>query len=594
MSNYTLIVSNEAASKQIRTWLSLYNGAETEIREFQLNSAHTLFLIAAGVESLVDTVSGLFFRGFAIDYPRQRILFGLTGLTGAIEATQAAVTEGVEGEYLCARFDTSGVRISRDMFGIAPLLHTSGPGYVALSDSMLVLSNLRDFTNQPRTQNDQVMLSRAVLNDMCGQQISDQTFMNEIHFTRIGEQLRVTLDDAPKLRSDLRAIHASFDSRGLEYVETVRTGARRMAGLMRGLSRVPGWPIGLSLSGGYDSRTCLAAATAAGVERNIRISTRNDLPVHVDDYRVASQLASHLGVTLNPDSEVPFSPPARSLECSPFTLWALSSLGIYDYFTFRTSRRSTPQVLGITGIGAELIKGNFEWQSWPEACARFDLASPVRSALEREGSRALEDLGCDPSAMDATEWHYLAFRNALHGSRHSPIRMSGLVPFQQRELVAIGKSPEVGSLRPGRNDPTMVNDISIVLDPRLTQLAYDKSEKHISRAYIEERLLALGGQVRLEPEDDFVVLGDVGSIPSGPSDFAIRLAEKAGMKIEQNSDSIIELGRRGLEVIQSPDVREVYSGVLDNAVWRLTVKGRPPVGAGASPAKLPAIYALFQ
>lgn len=595
MSNYTLVVSADPVTDRIRDWIGMYAGDHSsEVREFTIDPRTTLFLIAADVRSLVDDDAGVFFRGYAVDYDAHSICFGLPGYLQSDQQAREAIHAGTEGEYLVARFDSSGVEVGRDLFGIATLAHTSGRGVAAFSDSMLVLSDLRRFLGEPRTQNVEVLLSRSVLNDLAGQQISHETFMEEIHFARIGERFTIEPGVEPAIRSVLPSLRETFQAPDEDYRDVVRTGALRMAGLLRGLATVPEWPVALSLSGGYDSRACLAAATAARVDARMRVNTRNDLAVHADDYRVAQELTHHLGLQLNPTPPVALSPPARSLDCTPLGLWALSSLGIYDYFTFRSSRRSTPQVLGVTGLGAELIKGNFEWQTWQQASGRFELDSPVAKALSVQGERALRDLGCEPESSDATEWHYLAYRNALHGSRHAPIRMAGIAPFQQRELVAMGKSGAVERSRPRRYAPSMVNDLCIVLDPMLSQMAYDKPEKGLSRRFVADRLVALGGTVDVARAREFAVKGHVNTVPSGPSDFAVQLLKRSGLDRTLDSDTVIELSRAGLDLVDSAEVRGVYESVHANAVWRMSTKGLPPVGAGASPAKLPALLGLFR
>ena len=594
MSNYCFVVSHESAITRIRGWLSHHDVTAAEIIEAQLDKVTSLFIIGAGAAALTDLASGVFFRGYAVDYSSQQIVFGLPGYSTASDRTRNAINDGIEGEYLIAHFGARAVSFYRDLFAMAPLLHTSGPGFVALSDSILTLSDLRAFTGLARTQNDQVLLARAVSNTVSGQQLSHETYMKEIAFLRIGETIEVTLESQPTIRSHLRDLTRQFTDDGLDYRDVLVTSARRMAGLMRAASRNSDWPATLRLSGGYDSRACLAAATAAGVTERIRLVAHNYLQVHAVDFQVASDVAAHLGVRLNPVGDLVDAPPARSLECSPLTLWAVSNLGVYDFYSLESIPRSAPQMLEVSGLGAELSKGSFGWQSWPALCRGFELDPRVRDALEVQGRRALSDLGVDPEDDDASEWHNLAYRNALHASRHLPAHLAGLAPLQQRDLVAMGRSSGADIPRPASDAPSIINDLAIVLDPELALLAYDREEKRLSRSYIEARLQRLGGPLRIADEDELEMLGDVGSIPSGPSDFSIRVAENAGMSGDLEPVGIIELSRLGLETIADPDVNEVYSSVLNNAIWRLSVRGLPPVGSGSSPAKLPAILALFR
>lgn len=594
MSNYLFIIADDRAAGDVRRWLAA-RGADpvAEMGQVDLANRCTLFVLAANVRSTFDPELGIFFRGYAIDYDRQEITFGLPGFRDAGPELRGSIETGTEGEYVLARVSDDAVSFRRDLFAMAPLLHTSGPGYVALSDSMLVLGDLRSATGQPRTQNAEVLLARSVVNNLSGQQLSHETFTEEIEFLRIGERLDVDLRPRPTVRATLGDLPTSFSADDLDYRDVVRTAARRMAGLLRALSGPTQWPPTIRLSGGYDSRTCLAAARAAHVERDIRIISHNDLEVHAVDFAIATTIAARLGLTLNPPGAVSQEPAARQLDCTPFTLWSVSNLGVYDYYSLRTSSRSTRRVLEVAGLGAELTKGSFEWQSWTSLCDQHDLDPGVRAALDAQGRRALTDLGCDPEAPDASEWHNLAYRNALHVSRHLPVHISGLAPLQQRQLVAMGRSAKSDFPRPAPNSPSMVNDLSIVLDPALSLLAYDQTGKGLTLSFVESRLARLGGPVWLTDADDFRVLGSLASIPGGPSDFSIRVAEAAGLAQDLDARTIIKLSRQGLDVLDDPSIRDVYAKVHDNAVWRLTKKQLPPVGSGSSPAKLPAILALF-
>lgn len=250
------------------------------------------------------------------------------------------------------------------------------------------------------------------------------------------------------------------------------------------------WKPALSLSGGYDSRVPLAGAIAAGVVGDMQINTQNTKPAHAEDYEIASRIAKQFGFELNGKSTAGRLSD-RTYDATPFMMWALSDLGLYDYITRPSAPRHQIKHIYLTGMGGEVMRGNYDWRSWPTIIEDLNDPHPaVASALLRQGVKGLKTVGVNPKSRHASELHYMNYRYALHGGGGRSMQMLGFAPLLQSNLVALAHSRANELPYPTHYEKSMINDLCIVLDPELAAMPYDKgapgrASKDISSAEVK-------------------------------------------------------------------------------------------------------------
>lgn len=119
--------------------------------------------------------------------------------------------------------------------------------------------------------------------------------------------------------------------------------------------------------------------------------------------------------------------------------------------------------------------------------------------MPREGKnqagRGLESIGIDPKDKWSGEWHYLAFRNAIHGGRATQGTDYVCRPIAQVPLIGLSRSTANEFPAPKKSDPSLVLDTLIILNPSLAAHRFDDPKKDIERREIDLRLKRLGGEL---------------------------------------------------------------------------------------------------
>lgn len=598
LSNYLFVFATERVKPRMWHWVARHAETMSEVQEVHVSPDITMVVISHNLNASLDLPTRTLFKGHMVDHRAGSVAFGLKGWLEYSEKHDTADYVR-EGQFLRMSWDTTAAKFSRDAFGMLPLLHTQGSGYVAVSDSMLVLTDLREHMGDKVTPNDEVLIARSLLAVYAAQQISPETYVEQISFVPARQSLTVSLGATPMPLATGAALDGLQPEPGETYKEALRTGAENIARLMATLMELGDWKPALALSGGYDSRVPLAGAIAADVAGDMQINTRNTQPIHADDYAVTTRIADRFGFTLNGKSTAG-KLSDRKYDATPFMMWALSDLGIYDYITRGKAARNQIKHINLTGMGGEVMRGNYDWRSWSTVIG--DLTNPnplVASALYHQGVKGLAAVGVDPNTRHASELHYMNYRYALHGGGPRSLQMLGFAPLLQSSLVALAHSDLNEFPYPTHYEKSIINDLCIALSPELAAMPYDqgkpgRASKDLSPAYVEERLKRLGGPIDTSLLKPYMVYGTPDDVPAGPPEFMLSIARRRGMDRPQTAETVLELGRRGLEVLQSEPLRSIYAKVFANGQWRLETKKYPLTGAAKdSPVKPVILHALF-
>ncbi len=513
---------------------------------------------------------------------------------------------GADGEFVRIHSRGDHVDVVRDVFGHVRLLWTECDGIVAVSDALLPLVELRHHLGFPAQMNEPVLLARSALSAVAGQQLSSQTVVHGVSFVPAGRNLSIT--ESPghgRLRVELTGTPLLQGSEShvvaQDYQDAIRCGATQVAELLETCASVDGWNLSLSLSGGYDSRVVFAAADLIGLQRRLRIDTVSKTAEHHRDFEVASSLASGFGFAFNADPLGAFAR-LRGTDSSTdrLTLWGASLAGLYDGMGPSIAYRPHANKFEFSGIGAELLKGNWDWQSWDQLLAGTNLDDGnVKAALDVQGRLGLRQIGGDPDAATASEYWYASYRNGIHGAAgHVSLHLTGLLPIQQVDLVRLAHALRTRSTRKFRRRPslrshraaadhTAVADLSILLSPRVALHPYDDTSRNLSPDYVSSRLAWLGGTLSRAEIQPFAVHGHPADDPGGTSSMVLDMSEARGFTEAGSSPKdLLSDSRERIESLPSGELREALLLVQDNAEWRVLQKKRPLWHSGASVAKV--------
>jgi hypothetical protein len=425
----------------------------------------------------------------------------------------------MEGCYVRAQPSGTEVRIGTDAFAQLTMLYFSIPGLVAVSDSLLALISLRKHLGVPCRIDEEVVVARSWLNAMAAQQLSPKTAIRDVYYAPPGTSLSAHHSGTLSV-STIRA-REFFSQKPGSYVEEIRSAASRSAALISTFLAINDAYFDLNLSGGQDSRACLAAVLRAGAMRRIRVVSNLGRP---EDLAVAMTLGKTFGFDLNPP---PGAKGVESINSHPMERWFLSNAGIYDPLHGGTPKSAMLFTIG--GQGAEMCKGNYGWRTIAAIAKGIDgngqrrtlsfarRALDVAEAFRREAESGLEAIGIEKDDPIGSEWHYLGYRNAIHSGRSTMVSLIDVRPFLQRSLIGLSRS-DVNEFRtPKKGDPSIVTDLMIILCPELATIPFDKGDKNMTSHFVADRARYLGEVRQFEP---YTVVGSPEATRAGlPDDF---------------------------------------------------------------------------
>ncbi|MBP2437568.1 hypothetical protein [Microbacterium amylolyticum] len=484
--------------------------------------------------------------------------------------------------HIIARWD-GGLHIDRDVFGCARLLTTEGNGYAALSDSLTVLAELRRAMGDRVTPHEQSLLARVPRTEIVGGQTSPQTIATEISFVPPGHGLRLSrwtcswrLTGTPLFDR----LSASPDS----YTTGIREGAANIGRVMATLMTVPRWRTSLSLSGGYDSRLVLAAASASGVAHKLSIDvTDTGRPELADDVNAAVGVARALGLNARMHD---LSPQTHKASDRELTEWAASLLGVYDGYGPVRGSHVPPRTFPLQGLGAGAIKGAWGWIHRNALVDRTGATGEIREAVDSQLRLALRSLGASEDDPRASELFYLGYRNSLHGTAHDArLRMTGVNPLMQWGLARLGHSQLTPSSFAGSGD--IIIDMAAVLSPEIASHPYDSPARARRFEHLTSRCRELGGTVA-QPKP-LEVYGHPDDVVAGPSHFSLNVARSAGFLGALAPEPTLARAKAALDVLPTSGLRAAYLDMLANARWRMEKSGPDVTFTGVTLPRLSAL-----
>lgn len=219
------------------------------------------------------------FQGYAIDHEKQQLVF-----PGALPNQIPSPTSPVDGSYFTALIGRDAVSFGADLNGYVPMCWFSTPEILAISDSFLTLIQLRRDLGLSCTIDTDVIAGRMWLNSISFQQLGTETYCREIAICTPGSSLTFSLEHNTVVETPANLVEAykgSFSS----HADAIHQAAARMIGVFRGYAETGG-TVNLGLSGGTDSRVCLAAALAADIGDTLHVGSKDngrlDFPIAVE------------------------------------------------------------------------------------------------------------------------------------------------------------------------------------------------------------------------------------------------------------------------------------------------------------------------
>lgn len=514
MSTFLLALGDGDRLAPIRR--ALERGADTdELVVDRIGATNrTVLAVAKPGGIVVETGgSGSLALGWSLDHRSRTVRVGPTALVGHESDDGAARREGV---FVDARWSAGGISIRRDALGQYPVLWTDlGRGTVVVSDSAMLLRRCRDLVGAPVDPVADEIVARSWTQIVSRQLMSSSTMCRQIRYLPAGDRLELRIasrgvEARLVARSDLLPDRVTGEG---SYRESLLGAAQEMASGITSIARAFPDRVGLSLSGGLDSRILLAAvALDQAVLHSISITT-GVLPAHAADRQVVERLADAVGFPFNRASD---SGVRRPRVHRPFVRWVLASLGVYDQVITRVFLKPAPS-LDLGGHGGEALRGG-PGRRVVREIGSTDVRTR-RRALHRRLRAGLRDIGVPVRSPDGAYLHWLHYRSPLHAGvpvgQGSPFAYR---PLNSRRLYALAQSPHNPFPHPAKGRLSVATDLLSVLGVDMARVPFAGGSASITFDAMDERhRTGLGGAVVQSSElDAYRVLGHPDDLGLGP------------------------------------------------------------------------------
>lgn len=527
MANYLVVAAKAHVVSSLSDWFN-----EGSFFRFRVDRNIDVVYISKG--ALSDIIPGCgIFKGYAIDHENSEIIF-----SGAGESP--SIFHPKEGCYLRGQLVGGNFFLGSDLFSQLAVNYFCESGVAAFSDSLFLLAELRRKLGLKNILDQDVALSRAWLNGIASQQVSENSMIQNVLYKPIGSKLRVFGNEGgARLKVEREMLPEIFLKDIDDYRSTLAEGAERISSLIATYGELANAGCNVNISGGLDSRVCFAAALRSNGYNDFTFTSNKK---SLDDYEVAEEICKkhsvHIGHSRKMDRIVQERLPT----------WFAFSAGLYDPLHAPGFRLRNVN-FEIGGHGAEAIKGNYGWRSISSIEPK-GFNNEVKEAFQNQAKQGLLPLGVSPESNFASEWHYLAYRNSIHSGRSTMTSLVSSRPILQSNLVGLSFSGVNEYSTPKKNDPSIISDLLIYLNEDLAKARFDKQEKNLSEGYVRDRRKYLGAATG--EAYPYKIVGSPDTVSSGPLELVLKLALQHGFKSGLFSDKIKKLSRNGYDKIPSP------------------------------------------
>lgn len=550
MSRYLIVVHDDSATASIDDWLRLRKSSASEQWSTRLNGTFSVQIVSPDVAEAVRGKS--FFSGVAMSEAASFVAFGSAGWQRSDRVRpRGGVTPS--GSFIQASWTRHELRVGNDLFGAVPILQAHGPGFVAFSDSLLVLSDLRDRFGLVNSPNREALLARTGLSWRTAQNLSTETVVREITMVAPGRGVTVQCRRPLLVDTDETSLGTLIES-GSAPVEAARRSAGFLAAVLREVPRTLPTSVHLSPDGDAVLRGALDLTHSEGA-----VSLQADADA-------VEQLRGRAG------GSAIEAVPAIS-DAAAVSGWAASGLGLYDVVA--TSEQAAHGAMTVTVDAAGNAIARRIWGSASAEGMRADsgLEGAAAEAYVAQVTKGLRSIGGDPSSPSSSQQHYVAFR----APRYVSAARSGRPAVHPLHTLS---SAAVATTSAHFDGADGLDVLETVLRSRAVRTT-DAAEA--GRAALT--LTELGGPLQDSEVPALSVLGS-GLPTTASTELSVGIAAARGLGASiEDRDVLVEL-MRDLVGVLPEELLPSYEPLLANARWHLVDRRESMAAAGPSVGRL--------
>ena len=624
MSNYLFAMGKEEKIHEIHNFLNELNpNSSDEIslsHQFDDYWALVLERRSSHIRSSISDIgaggNGSFFKGWFQDHNTQSIALGSIGFKTWEDNHEYSETLDFEGTYVRAHWTRDKLMIENDLFSYFPVMFFSTPEVTVASDSMYVLSQIRQHLNLPCRLNHEVIHTRAWTHGLACAMMSNQTQIEGIQLLSPGKHMESSFSENISSKIIHRPIKEIFLEGHTNYSDALVEATRQLYASTMSFSHIDDIHINFGLSGGLDSRLLLAILLKKPASLSkVSIST-NPHESRKGDFDVVERLAEKYGFNFNNKknelAEHRKKAEVQSIsEPNQFGFWILSNMGLFDMMYLHKSYWKHPNIIEMGGHGAETLKGTFtsmkfsnylprplqsqsaSWRTYVGAAlhlfrdirgVRFKRKN--RKKIRSEMSNGLKSSGIDLAEDGSIQWHHLCYKSPIHNGRFLDRSIIALRPFIQKSLYSLSRSELNPFLNIKKGEPTLLHDMLILLDPELAAEPFENPKNDLTGVYIEDRIQAINREISFEDIKPYTIYGAVTDIVNGPPNTFMAMVNDYNIDGMEFKEAILEKLETQWRAIEDPKLKQVYQSAYDTAKERLLDPDFYPPSAGTPAAKI--------
>lgn len=521
MATYAIVFYKSKHEASLSSFFSFFSD---EVVRFDVGGGRCA-VFSRGVNSGLDFDNG-FFKGYLVNHEKK--IIRIDELGGPVLESPGLH----EGCYLNFLKKEEGFLVENDYFG-QMLRYYFNTGEVAcISDSVSFLVSLRRSLGIRNNLNTAVVNSRSWLNSISYQQVGPESVVNEIYYTPPHAAL---LGGANLKEVFLRPVSYGseyFKGEAIEYESAIVKSAGEIASTLNSIGSVDGLNVSIDLSGGVDSRVCLAAALASP-SLNGRFSVNSVLRLS-DDYKVAKKISSHYGLPLN----VGYGSGERIKDA--FLYWFSFNAGIYDPL-YCPASESLSGKASVGGHGGAVYKGAYKWRSAKSIYRSMkNVDRLVKDSFFLKMQQGLESIGSNCSEAFSSELLHLLYRNPIHSGRFVMGGGASFRPLMNKRLCLLSQNISRSSSFDRKSGNNISRDILIALNSELAAFDFSSPEKNISSGYIKSFSSSLSDNSLKVDVSRYLMDGDLVK-PFGILKGAKKILKKSGFSGSLFSEEIDEI-----------------------------------------------------
>lgn len=356
--------------------------------------------------------------GYAIT--EDSILFGSKGLR-EYDLKNGSLTQISEGRFCAILKLTNRTIIKCDSTGQDTIFFYHNINFWAVSNSFLLLANEVSKKFKLNLYGPAVQCFHLKEGFHIGEQlISHKTMIDEIKVLPINSYIEIDKKNSFRVISKPYIEHIGYDY-STPYKELLHETLERGAGMLGAIAEI-GPELRLFLSGGYDSRLVLGMLSLNSDYRDKLkvISHKNK----IDDFRVAKNICSRLGLELNGFSSPPLKKSSSSSESllNYFSSCGAVYLPIYPVNSTTQSNDFSFRITGDQPTGWSHFAGNARFNGTSKKIytdiQEYLKDRPYADQVANDFKSVFHDLQIDLDSPFAMQAYYSAIRGRFHCGRN--------------------------------------------------------------------------------------------------------------------------------------------------------------------------------